>query len=434
MTIEQLKSLTIKAIDENRDKIISIADEIFSNPELGFKEHKTSELVKNIFSELNIKFEDNLAITGVKGIAKGKSSNIKVAILGELDAVVCPLHPDADEMTGAAHSCGHHSQITAMLGAAMGLILSKTMSHLNGDVAFIAVPAEEFVELEYRQKLQQEGKISFFGGKQEMIKQGVFDDIDMGIMIHSHAQVEDKKILTFCESSGFIGKVIKYIGQEAHAGAAPHQGVNALNAAMIGLMGINAQRETFKESDRIRIHPIITKGGDMVNIVPADVRLETYVRGRNMNAVFDAGEKVNRAIKAGAYAIGADVEIKEIPGYLPLIQNKELSNLFSNNAAELIGKENILEGYELMGATDAGDISSIIPFIHISTGGYKGVAHSKDFRVCDSDAAYIIPAKCMAMTIIDLLYDNGILANEIIDNHTPLYSKETYLNLWKHIN
>ena len=433
MTLELLKSQTIAAIDKNRDKIISIADEIFRNPELGFKEYKTSQLVKSIFNELNINFEENLAITGLKGIVKGKSSKIKVAVVGELDAVVCPLHPYANEMTGAAHSCGHNSQIAAMLGAAMGLLLSKTMPQLSGDVAFIAVPAEEYVELEYRQKLQQEGKINFFGGKQEMIRLGVFDDIDMGMMVHSHAQLESKKILTFCESSGFIGKIVKYTGKEAHAGAVPYEGVNALNAAMLGLMGINAQRETFKEADRIRIHPIITNGGDMVNIVPADVRIETYVRGRNIDAILDASKKVNRALKAGADAIGADVEIKEIPGYLPLIQNEGLNNLLSNNAANLIGEKNILKGYELMGATDAGDISSIIPFIHLSSGGYKGVAHSKDFMVCDPDAAYIIPAKYMAMTIIDLLYDNGDTAKEVIDNHKPLYSKDEYLNFLNHL-
>lgn len=431
MNIEELKLKTIQTIDENRDKIISIADEIFSNPELGFKEYKTSQLVKDIFTELDIDFQDNFAITGVKGYKKGKSSEIKVAILGELDAVVCPLHPNANDLTGAAHSCGHNSQIAAMLGSAMGLILSGTMSQLDGDVSFIAVPAEEYVELEYRQKLKQEGKITFFGGKQEMILHGVLDDIDMGMMVHSHAQVEDKKILTFCESSGFVGKIIKYTGKEAHAGAVPHEGVNALNAAMLGLMGIHAQRETFKEADRIRIHPIITNGGDMVNIVPADVRIETYVRGRNMDGILDASKKVNRALKAGADAIGATVEITEIPGYLPLVQDENLNSIVSNNASDLIGEENILKGYELMGATDAGDISSIIPFIHFSSGGYKGVAHSKDFMVCDPDAAYIIPAKCMAMTIIDLLYDKGKLAKKTIKEYKPLYNKEEYLNIWK---
>lgn len=429
MTKQELKQKVIAAIEQNRDKIYAIAEEIFNNPELGFKEYKTSQLVKKVFKELGISFEDNLAITGVKGKAKGKDNNLNVAILGELDAVVCPMHPYADETSGAAHSCGHHSQITVMLGAAIGLVLSGAMLELHGDVSFIAVPAEEYVELEFRQKLKDEGKIQFFGGKQELIRIGAVDDVDMGMMVHSHAQVEEDKILTFCESSGFVGKVIKYTGKEAHAGAVPHEGVNALNAAMLGLMGINAQRETFKESDRIRIHPIITKGGDMVNIVPADVRLETYVRGKTMEGVLDASNKVNRALQAGADAIGADVKIDEIPGYLPLIQNDKLNNIISDNAQELIGSENIMKGYELMGATDAGDISSIMPFIHFSSGGYTGVAHSKDFMVCDKEAAYITPAKCMVMSIIDLLYDDGSVAKDIINSHTPKYSKAEYLDI-----
>ncbi len=167
------------------------------------------------------------------------------------------------------------------------------MGELDGDVAFAAVPAEEYVELEYRERLQQEGKIHFIGGKQEFIRPGILDDIDMGMMVHSHAGLKDCRFLIDCDSSGFIGKLIKFTGKEAHAGSRPFDGINALNAAALSLPAINSQREAFKEKDRIRIHPIITKGGDLVNIVPADIRMETYVRGTNLKAIMDASEKVN---------------------------------------------------------------------------------------------------------------------------------------------
>ena len=65
-------------------------------------------------------------------------------------------------------------------------------------------------------------------------------------------------------SNGFIGKLIEYKGKAAHAAAAPHEGINALQAAMMGVMGVNAIRDTFKESDYIRFHPIINSGGDLV--------------------------------------------------------------------------------------------------------------------------------------------------------------------------
>lgn len=429
MTKEELKLQVISAIDDNKERIIALGEEIFAHPELGFKEEYTSRLVKRVFEELNIPYQDGLAITGVKGNLKGRSSDLRIMVMGELDAVVCPLHPQADGKTGAAHSCGHNSQIASMLGAAIGL--APFAGELDGDVAFVAVPAEEYVELEYRERLKEEGKLEFFGGKQEFIRLGVFDDIDMGMMIHSHAGVEDRRFLIGCDSSGFVGKLIRFTGKEAHAGARPFDGINALNAAALSLLAINSQRETFRERDRIRIHPIITKGGDLVNIVPADIRMETYVRGTNLEGILDASEKVNRSLKGSAYAIGAEVEIDELPGYLPLIQNPRLSELFAENGERLLGAGTNIYGQELMGATDAGDVSSIMPLIHISTGGYTGDAHSRDFTICDKEMAYVMPAKAMAMTVIDLLWDNGKEARAIRESSKPKFTKEGYLDFWK---
>ena len=428
MTKEQLKLQVIANIDANKDRIIAIGEEIFSNPELGFKEEKTAQLVCDVLKELQIPYESGLALTGVKGNLKGRNSDVKIMIMGELDAVVCPLHPQADLKNGAAHSCGHNSQIAAMLGAAFGL--APVADLLDGDVAFVAVPAEEYVELEYRQRLKDDGKIFFFGGKQEFIRLGVLDDIDMGMMIHSHANQDNRRFLIGCDSSGFIGKLIRFTGKEAHAGARPFDGVNALNAAALSLLAINSHRETFREKDRIRIHPIITKGGDLVNIVPADVRMETYVRGTNLEGILDASEKVNRSLQGSAYAIGAEVAIDELPGYLPLIQNPRLSELFAENGEQLLGAGCNIYGEEVMGSTDAGDISSVMPFIHLSTGGYTGDAHSKDFTISDKEMAYVMPAKAMAMTVIDLLWDQAAEAKNIKSNYAPKMTKESYMDFW----
>jgi len=435
---EALKRKVELSIESRKDDIIRIGRTIFENPELGFKEFKTSALVQDVLASLGIPFDGGLAITGVKGRLRGGRRSFPehasagaptVGIFGELDSVVCPLHPHADPITGAAHSCGHNSQIAAMLGAAMGLAGSGAMDELDGDVAFLAVPAEEYVELEWRERLAKDGKIVFFGGKQAFIRLGLLDDVDMGMMIHSHGGVSERRVLLSPDSSGFVGKIVRYIGKEAHAGAAPFDGVNALNAAMIGLAAINAQRETFREADRIRVHPIITKGGDLVNIVPADVRMETYVRGRTIEAVLGAGAKVDRALRAGAYAVGADVEIKEIPGYLPLIQNPDLNEMFGANAARYVGEEGLLRGYELMGATDAGDVSSIMPFMHPSIGGYAGTAHSKDFAILDEEMAYVVPAKAMALCVVDLLADGAAAARALKAKYPPALAKEAYLKV-----
>jgi amidohydrolase len=432
MTKDQLKQKVCERIEQNADKIIGIGREIFAHPELGFKEYKTSKLFADTLRSLQLECRENIALTGVKAIGYGRTADASVMLLGELDAVISPQHPFADSKTGAAHSCGHHAQTTAVLGAAMGLV--PFLEELDGNVVFAAVPAEEYVELEWRKGLRDDGKITFFGGKQEWIHLGEFDDIDAGLLVHSHAGVTEQKFLINCDSSGFIGKVIHFIGKEAHAGAEPYNGINALNAANLALMAINAQRETFKESDRIRVHPIITKGGDLVNIVPADVRMETYVRGRTISAIEDASEKVNRAVQGSAMAIGAQFEISEIPGYLALRQNEAINRLFADNAMLQLGPDCNLYGYELMGATDAGDVSSIIPFAHLSCGGFSGVAHSKSFAVCDERMAYILPAQVMAMTVIDLLFDHAELARSIKREDQPPLNKESFVTFWEQFN
>jgi len=434
MEKEELKKIVCREIDRNKEEIISIGKRILASPELGFKEQKTSALVKETFKELGLTYRDKLALTGVKARLQGRESKLSVAVIGELDAVLCPSHKFADVNTGAAHSCGHNAQIAAMLGVAMGLSKSGVMEYLDGDAVFMAVPGEEFVELEYRQRLKSDGSITYLGGKQELIKTGEFDDIDMAMMVHCQANTPDRKVFIQGGSTGFIGKTVNFKGKEAHAGGAPHEGINALNAAMAALMCIHAQRETFKDADQIRVHPIITKGGDLVNIVPADVRMETYVRGKTIEAVIDANKKVNRAIKGAAYAIGAEVEITEIPGYLPLNQNVELSNLFKANISGFVDQPNIFEGIDMIGSTDIGDLSSIIPVIQPTLGGFDGAAHSKDFRIVDEDAAYLVPAKAMAMTVIDILWDGAREGKKIKEEFTPIFTKESYLKMMEEIS
>lgn len=426
---QQMKETLCAAIDARRDQIIGIGREIFRHPELGYKEFRTAELVKQTFTELGLEYRDQIGLTGVRAEMKGKNSKVKVAVMGELDAVVCPEHPHADPQTGAAHSCGHNAQVAGMLGVAMALKDTGLMRELAGDVAFMAVPAEEYVEIEYRQKLRSEGRIRFLGGKQEFIALGEMDDIDVTMMFHSGGG--DKKVIVGGTSNGFIGKLVKYHGVEAHAGGAPHSGVNALNAAMMGLMGIHAQRETFRDQDHIRVHPIITKGGDLVNIIPADVRMETYVRGANMDAILDASKKVDRALKAGAMAVGADVEIIQIPGYLPRLNQQTLTDIFRGNAEALVGEEWVGTGGHGSGSSDIGDVSMIMPTIHPYVGGVVGRGHAKDFMIEDEELAYVTAAKLMAMSLVDLLADDAAKALEAKQIFQPVYTKDSYLKMWE---
>ena len=425
MNVQEMKKLVCEAIDKNRDNIIGIAESIFAEPELGYKEFKTAAKVKKVFDELGLEYQDEVAVTGVIAKVPGGQHNAKVALMGELDAVVCPGHRCADPETGAAHSCGHHAQIASLMGAAYGLVQSGVMPELGGDVALMAVPAEEGVELEYRNELMQSGKISFLGGKQEFIKLGVFDDVDCMVMQHTVAG--DKVTAGGPGGMGFVAKIVQYIGQESHA-ASPHMGVNALDAAKIGLVACDAQRTTFKDEDGIRFHPIITKGGALVNVVPAFVQIETFVRGRSIEAIKDASFKIDRALRAGADAMGAECKIFNLPGYLFSVESPELKSLVEGNIVELVGEERL--GKSPSGfTTEANDVSNIIPTVHAMVGGSEGIGHSSNYEIADKETAYIVAAKMMAMSAVDLLANGAEKAIEIKKNFKAPLTKETYLQL-----
>ncbi|MCH8157559.1 MAG: hypothetical protein IID18_07400, partial [Nitrospinae bacterium] len=115
--------------------------------------------------------------------ALGGTAGPTLAILGELDSLIVADHPHADPKTGAAHACGHHCQIAMMLGAATALTQSGVLESLSGRIAFMAVPAEEYIEIEYRDGLRREGKIEFLGGKPEMVRLGEFDDVNLAMML-----------------------------------------------------------------------------------------------------------------------------------------------------------------------------------------------------------------------------------------------------------
>ena len=428
MDKELLKQRVYQAIDESAAKIKDIADRIYAEPEMGYKEVKTAAKVAAFMKdELGLDPQTGLAINGVKGRAKGGKPGPTVAVIGELDAIGCPDSPDADPMTGAAHKCGHNLQIASMLGAGCGLIKSGVMQELAGDCVLFGVPAEEYVELAFRQQLLAEGKVHYIVGKGQLIYEGAFDDIDMAMMMHADKQRPKPTVSIGSSSNGFVGKKVQYIGKVAHAGDAPFEGINALNAAMLGIMGINALRETFKDNDHIRVHPIITKGGDIVNSVPADVRMELYVRGGTMEAIDNTHKKVDAALKAGGDAIGAQTIIETMPGQMPLACPERMNDLFIANAKAVNPDVAIEDAGHFGGSTDMGDVSQLMPAIHPYIGGTVGLLHTKEFNCIDFKACVLDTAKAFAGVVIDLLYDDAQEAKEIIKNNPPNLTKEEYI-------
>jgi len=203
--------------------------------------------------------------------------------------------------------------------------------------------------------------------------------------------------------------------------------VNALYAANIGLMSINAIRETFRDEDTIRVHPIITHGGSQVNVIPGEVRIETYVRGRSMEAILDANVKVDRALRAGALALGAKVEIETIPGYMPMTCNPIMAQHFRDIAGDLFGPENYRQIGHRTGSTDMGDLSQVMPILHPYIGGARGTGHGADWAIVDKPLAYLGPAKALAAMVVDMMWDGAGTAREVIAKARPPMTRASYL-------
>ena len=431
LTVEELKRRACETIEKRKKEIIGVAQQALSHPEAGFREHRTAALVAQKFNELQIPHETGLALTGLKGrIQGGAGSGPRVAVIGELDSLVVTEHPHADPETGAAHACGHHCQLGMMLGATMGLQTPEVLARLSGEIIPFAVPAEEFIEVEQRLELRAQKKLELLGGKQELIRLGHFDDVDMAMMCHTASDMGERKFAIGGTSNGHVVKYVRYIGVGAHAGSSPHRGVNALNAASFALQAINANRETHRAEDTVRIHGIMTKGGEVVNVVPAEVKLEWRVRSSTPQVVVQNSQVVDRCFKSGALAVGAEVEITTIPGYLPMRNDTRLQDLFRENAKGVVGEKATMvmpAGRNRGGSTDMGDLSNLIPAIHPYTAGATGPGHSKSYVITDYEVAVINPAKIMAMSVIDLLYDGARKAKEVKSSHKAAMSRSAYL-------
>jgi amidohydrolase len=240
-TTDELKAKVCAEIDRRAEEIVAVSDHILRHPESGYREVGTAEYVARQFDRLGLKYRDGLALTGVKARMKGRAPGPTVAVLGELDSLIVGAHPFADPKTHAAHACGHNAQVASMLGAGMGL--QAVMGELDGDVVLFAVPAEEYIEVEWRMGLREQKKIEFLAGKAELIRLGEFDDVDMAIITHTNARPDDGLSSVGDTHNGCVVKFMRFVGKGAHAGGAPHLGINALKAATIALAAIDAQRE-----------------------------------------------------------------------------------------------------------------------------------------------------------------------------------------------
>ncbi len=419
-----MKDTTLtKLVELHREEILAAEQYIWKHPESGYREWNTHAYMKNIFEQAGYTVTEAGNVPGFYTDLDTGRPGPRVLIMAELDALTAPDHPCA--VDGRAHACGHHAQCAAMVGIARALKEPGALDGLSGSVRLMLVPAEELIEIEFRKELRRQGVIRYLGGKTEFLHRGYMDGVDFAFLFHVWSGSDS--IFEFKEYIGLLSKEVFYEGKAAHAGAAPHEGINALYAANQGLNAINALRETFRDEDSVRVHPVLNVGDVAVNIIPPKANLSAYVRSSSVEVLRETNRKVNRALASGALALGAKVHVTDEPGYAPLSGCKPLQALAVKCLGELVGADQVRISSGGSGSTDMGDISCVIRAIHPNVAGASGTAHGDDYRISDPETACVTSAKAQLCLLAALLENGAAAAKEIMANSKPLYeSKEAF--------
>ena len=428
--IDETGQRILRLIDVHKDQIIAFAEDIAAHPEPGYEEFCTAGKTAEVLKNLGYKVTEHLARTGVKG-TKSVKEGPSLTVIGELDAIGCHSHPNANPVTGVAHACGHHAQMAAMIGCAIAMADPDVQKCLAGTVNFLAVPAEEYIDADKRTRLKKEG-IEFCCGKSEMIRTGVFDDTDIALTTHVHmVPVEEDFYLGNPACNGYSAERVTVRGKAAHGAIDPWNGVNALSITTSAIQMMGLMRETFREEDHVRLHNVIRKAGDVINSVPDEAIVETKVRAASLDKICEITDMVNRAYAGSAYAFGGKIEMEKLQGYMPIIPRAADNTLIE--AADDLGLNyrTVQKGDFNNACTDVGDLSHLVPVVNFTFKGFEGKLHGADFKITDPEKAYILPAKLLALTVYKLLKNGGQEAKKITKSYTPVFNKESYVQYVK---
>lgn len=428
--IDETGQRILRLIDVHKDQIIAFAEDIAAHPEPGYEEFCTAGKTAEVLKNLGYKVTEHLARTGVKG-TKSVKEGPSLTVIGELDAIGCHSHPNANPVTGVAHACGHHAQMAAMIGCAIAMADPDVQKCLAGTVNFLAVPAEEYIDADKRARLKKEG-IEFCCGKSEMIRTGVFDDTDIALTTHVHmVPVEEDFYLGNPACNGYSAERVTVRGKAAHGAIDPWNGVNALSITTSAIQMMGLMRETFREEDHVRLHNVIRKAGDVINSVPDEAIVETKVRAASLDKICEITDMVNRAYAGSAYAFGGKIEMEKLQGYMPIIP-RAADNALIEAADDLgLNYRTVQKGDFNNACTDVGDLSHFVPVVNFTFKGFEGKLHGADFKITDPEKAYILPAKLLALTVYKLLKNGGQEAKKITKSYTPVFNKESYIQYVK---
>ena len=374
MDVAALKAAVCAEVDRIADQLVEASHEIHAHPELNFEEHFAHDLLVDHLHTAGLHTTPHAYGVDTAFEASAGDSGFAVAVLCEYDA-----------LPGIGHACGHNVIATAGLGA--GLAAATVATQAGGTLRIMGTPAEEGG-----------------GGKIAMARRGAFEHIDAAMMVHP----ADADLISM-DTIALQELHVQYHGKAAHAAAAPWDGRNALDAAVLGYMNIAAMRQHIRPTERI--HGVFLKGGDKANIVPAETAMEWIVRSTTIDSLQPLKQRVLTALESAATACACSIDHQwHSHTYADMVDNGPMVAAYVANAAT-VGRQVVdpaAVGRRVVGSTDMGNISYLVPSIHpMIKVAADGVAiHTVEFaewaRSPEGDKAVLDGAKAMAMTIVDL--------------------------------
>lgn len=414
----------IENVNCSRKMILEAERWLWAHPQTGFTEWQANEYLTEKFESLGYVLTQAGNIPGFYTDIDTGRPGPTLCIMAELDALDIANHPES--VNGMTHCCGHHAQGAALLGVAAALKQPGALDGMCGKIRLMMVPAEEMIQLGFRENLRKEGIIAFFGGKIELMRRGFYDGVDLAFMVHGGVAGPGKQIEFSCTSgnNGCIMKTVKFKGKSSHAGGSPHLGINAQYAALLGMQAANNLRETFQEKDMIRFHPIIMGANCAVNIIPDEIVLESHVRAKTIAAIKKENVKLNRAMAGAALSMGAGVEISDRPGHSPAYHDPAFMRLAEQCCKDLVGDDKVAFDYKAWqtGTSDFGDVTQVMPGVQFSCMGASGTVHGIDYHVSDPERLCLNSAKVQLFVADALLGNDAAAAREIVANYHPVYT------------
>ncbi len=378
--IDAAKATATRTIDAADARLRELSLEIHSHPELGFEEHHAHHLLTAFLDAEGFEVERAAYAMPTAFRAVAGSGGPTLAVFCEYDAL-----PEI------GHACGHN--LIAASGIAVGVALKAALPEGHGTVIVLGGPAEEGG-----------------GGKIFLLARGALEGVDAAMMLHPAPSDSAWANLIAIEQMH-----VRYHGRNAHAGAAPWIGVNALDALVLAYTSISAMRQQMRPTDRV--HGIITEGGVKPNIIPDTAAAEYYIRARNMTELAELRAKVAGCFEGAATATGCTVDIKTAgEPYAEVVTNAVMAGAYCDNMAQF---ELVLpkggQGGIAGASTDMGNISQAIPSIHPSFGiPTEAVNHTSGFTASaatpEAHRRMLRASKALALTALDLYADPALLA------------------------